>query len=324
MIKNILLVAITMLASSSYATSLVVPAALKGKVISVIVPYGAGGQSDVTARQLAEKVQKKTGLTVNVINRPGASGNIGAMSVANSDPNGLTVCQCETGPAFVNEIMGITGSPARGQLVPISVNIENALAVIVSANAPYDTIPELMTYLKSHSSTAGYAATGSISVLWSEQMLDFGGVKGMQPIIYKSQAEALTSIISGFTAFVIASPGDAVKLIDGKRLKALAVGSDRRLPMWPNVPTLKETYPMTMVNYNGIYAPAGVPKPIQEFLNYAWNEATWDIDNVLIFHNKGILPVGGDLPRAQAFFDRYYKGRKDLYLKYSTLVEKYK
>ena len=74
-----------------------VPPELAGKNITLIVPYGVGGNSDISARQLAKTVERITGLTIVVVNRPGASGNIGALAVAQAEPNGLTLGQLETG-----------------------------------------------------------------------------------------------------------------------------------------------------------------------------------------------------------------------------------
>lgn len=323
MIKQLFTALLALSSFISHSATLPIPTELKGKTITVVVPYGPGGNSDVVARQLAGKVTAKTGMKTIVVNKPGASGSLGAEFVATSKPDGLTICQCETGPAFLNTIMKLPGSPDKGSLLPVSGSIESILAIVVAGNAPFNDMKELMAYLKKNNTKAAYASTGSMSLIWSEQLLNFGGVKGVESLLYKSQAEALTSVLSGVTVFVVAGTGDAVRLVDSGKLKAIAVGSQKRLPIWPDVPTMKETFPkMVMTNFNGIYVPKETPSNIQEFINSAWSDAVWDVDTIAVLHAKGILPIGGDLKRAQAFHDMYYADREQLYKKYGKLLDK--
>ena len=138
-----------------------IPAELAGKTITVIVPYGPGGNSDITARQLARTVEQITGLNIIVSNRPGASGTIGTQALTQSDPNGLTLGQFETGPAIVNAIQGLPNAPSRDQLIPVSASIESSLALIVSADTPAGTVQEFVAYLQQQKRLS-YATVGGI------------------------------------------------------------------------------------------------------------------------------------------------------------------
>lgn len=297
-----------------------IPAELAGKTITVIVPYGPGGNSDITARQLAKTVEQITGLNIVVANRPGASGTIGTQALLMSDPNGLTLGQFETGPAMINTIQGLPNSPARDQLVPVSASIESSLALIVNADTPANTVQEFVAWLQQHNRLS-YATVGGIQTLMTEALLDTARIQGIQPVNYKSQAETLRSVVTNETAFVLSAVGDAQGLIDARRLKVLAVGSRARSPQYPTIPALTEIYPgMVTVNYNGLFAPRGTPANVLEYLNWAWTQAIVDPETAAAIIRRGNVPLGGDLSRARQFYNTYYDAREKLYKKYRHLV----
>lgn len=296
------------------------PAELVGKTITVIVPFGPGGNSDITARQLAKTVQKITGLNVVVSNRPGAGGVIGVQALMQAEPNGLTLGQFETGPAMVNGIQGLPNAPSRNQLVPVSASIENSLALVINADTPVRSVQEFVAWLKSKS-TANYATTGGVSALFAEAFLDTAGVRGVQPIVYKSQAENLTSVTTNDTAFTFASVGDSRPLVDAKKVRVLALGSRKRDSDLSGVPTLAEIYPgFFVINYNGVFAPVGTPQHIVAYLNWAWGQAILDEETAAALIKRGNTPLGGDLDKAQHYYQSYYDSRERLYKRYRHLM----
>ena len=299
-----------------------IPVELAGKTITVIVPYGPGGNSDITAWQLAKTVEQITGLNVMVSNRPGASGTIGTHALTQSDPNGLTLGQFETGPAMVNAIQGLPNAPSRDQLVPVSASTESSLALIVGADIPANTVQEFVVYLQQQKQL-NYATVGGIGTLMTEAFLDTARVQGIQAILYKSQADTLRSVAAKETSFVLSAIGDAQGLIDAKKVKALAVGSRVRSAQHPNIPALAEIYNgFVTVNYNGVFAPRGTPTHILEYLNWAWNRATVDPETSAAIVHRGNVPLGGDLSQARLFYNTYYTNREQLYKKYQHLLSK--
>ena len=298
-----------------------VPTELAGKNITVIVPFGPGGNTDITARQLAKTVEQLTGLNVVISNRPGANGTIATQSLVQSDPNGLTLGQLDTGPSMVNSIQGLPNTHSKDQLTPVSASIESSLALIVNANTSANTVQEFVAQLK-QVPRLNYATVGSIQTLMTEALLETAQVKGAQAIVYKSQAETLRSVAANDTAFVLAAIGDAQGLIDANKLKVLAVGSRARLQQVPTIPTLAETYPgMITVNYNGVFAPKHTPKHILEYLNWAWSSAVREADTANNIIKRGNVPIGGDLAKAEYFYASYYDNRERLYKKYKHLVQ---
>lgn len=321
MFKQILLTLMVFISLVTNANSTVIPLELQGKTITIVVPYGPGGNSDLVARQLAQQVSFNTGIKTVVLNKPGAGGSIAAAYVAESKPDGLTLCQCETGPAFFNKIIGIPGSPNKDDLIPISSSMESVLAIAVIGNSKINNIKDLAQYLNDNPKTASYATTGSVSLAWSTEILSIAKVNGIPPILYKSQAEAITSVMSGVTTFLIGGIGDMIKLSEAGKLKILVVGSNNRVPLLPAIPTLRESFaPLTYTNLNGIYAPKNTPLNIQEYLNTIWSDAVWSASTIAFFHARGILPIGGDLSRAKLIHNTYYKSREALYGKYQVEI----
>ena len=218
-----------------------IPAELTGKNITVIVPYGPGGNSDITARQLAKTVEQVTGLNIMVVNRPGASGTIGYQALTHAVPNGFTLGLFETGPAIVNTIQGLPNSPTRDQLVPVSASIESSLALIVGADTPANTVQEFVLYLQQQKQYRKIIPVGTTSMRTLESLYWMGvqiieqrhlagdfSISQWEP--YESENnysvdESLTTLISyakaneldfveGFTQIIIA-PGYQFKIIDG-------------------------------------------------------------------------------------------------------------
>jgi tripartite-type tricarboxylate transporter receptor subunit TctC len=293
-----------------------------GETITVIVAFGPGGNSDITARQLAKTVEKITGLHVMISNRPGASGIIGVRALTQAAPNGLTLGQFDTGPAMVNTIQGLPNSHMRDQLVPVSASTESSLALIVGADIPANTVQEFVVYLQQQKQL-NYATVGGIGTLMTEAFLDTARVKGIEPVLYKSQADTLRSVAAKETSFVLSAIGDAQGLIDAKKVKVLAVGSRVRSAQHPNIPALAEIYNgFVTVNYNGVFAPRGTPTHILEYLNWAWNRATVDPETSAAIVHRGNVPLGGDLSQARLFYNTYYTNREQLYKKYQHLLSK--
>jgi tripartite-type tricarboxylate transporter receptor subunit TctC len=299
-----------------------IPVELVGKTITVIVAFGPGGNSDITARQLAKTVEKITGLHVMISNRPGAGGIIGTRVLTQAAPNGLTLGQFDTGPAMVNTIQGLPNSPMRDQLVPVSASTESSLALIVGADTPANTVQEFVVYLQQQQQL-NYATVGGIGTLMTEAFLDTARVQGIEPVLYKSQADTLRSVAAKETSFVLSAMGDAQGLIDAKLVKALAVGSRVRSTQHPNIPALAEIYKgFVTVNYNGVFAPRGTPAHILEYLNWAWSQAVADPETSAAIVHRGNVPLGGDLTQARLFYNTYYTNREQLYKKYQHLLSK--
>ena len=297
-----------------------VPEELKGRIIKIIVPYAPGGSTDLAARQIVEKVSKRTGLSIVILNRPGASGNIGAMMLATAKPDGLTLAHMDTGASMMNDIMGMNNSPNKNMIVPVSATVEFDLAIVVAGNAPYNTWPEFVAYLRKNEGKLAYGTVGGTLTLFSEQVLDKIDITRVQAINYKSSAQVLQAILTGEICFTVSSEWQP--LVEAGTMKVLALAGKNRDPNWLTIPILREyNIGVTMTNYNGLFAPVGVSDHILQFLNKEWANATSDNEVAHSFTKKGHRPIGGDLKKARDTYDAYYSDRIKLYNQYKNRIQ---
>jgi tripartite-type tricarboxylate transporter receptor subunit TctC len=231
--------------------------------IRIIVPYPAGGSTDLIARQLAEQLGKELGQNVVVENKPGGGTNIGAESVARARPDGYTLL-FGNNSQVLNPVFGPTPAFELNALEPVSLVSRVAFVVAANPKMPFNTGAELLQAAK--------AQPGKISVssaqldLYVELLNRKAGIQLLH-VPYKGGAPATTDAISGQVNMVFALVPVLQPHIQGGKLKALAVTSPKRLPSFPDVPTLTELgvdYDTTI--WYGLLAPAGTPKPIVDRL----------------------------------------------------------
>jgi tripartite-type tricarboxylate transporter receptor subunit TctC len=231
--------------------------------LRVVVPYPAGGSTDLIARQLAEQLGKELGQNVLVDNKPGGGTNIGAESVARAKPDGYTLLFANNSQVL-NPVFGPNPSFELNALEPVSLVSRVAFVIAANPKMPFNTGAELLQAAK--------AAPGKLTV--SSAQLDLyvellNRKAGMQllHVPYKGGAPATTDAISGQVNMVFALVPVLQPHIQGGKLKALAVTSSKRLPSFPDVPTMTELgvdYDTTI--WYGLMAPAGTPKAIVDRL----------------------------------------------------------
>lgn len=255
-------------------------AAYPDKPIRLVVPYPAGGSTDVLARALSGKVGETLGKPVVVDNRSGASGNIGAAFVANSEPDGYTLFLGTSTALSVNEHL-FSKLPYHPQknFSPIILATMLPSVVVTSNKVHVKTMEELNQWLKLDTTVANYASAGSgtPSHLGGELYKNLTGTKASH-IPYKGGAPALTDLIGGQTAYMIAILPEAMPLVKSAQIKALAVTTSKRLAAYPDLPTVAESGVPNyeLIGWYGFLAPANTPAPIIEKLNHAFNAALDD------------------------------------------------
>lgn len=231
--------------------------------IRIVVPYPAGGTTDLIGRQVAEQLGKELGQAVIVDNRPGGGTNIGAESVARAKPDGYTLLMANNGQVL-NPVFGPAPSFELSALEPISLISRVAFVVAANPKVPFNTGAELLSAAK--------AAPGKLTVssaqldLYVELLNRKAGVSLLH-VPYKGGAPATSDAISGQVNMVFALLPVLQPHIQGGKLKALAVTSGKRLAAFPDVPTFTELgvdYDISI--WYGLMAPAGTPKAIVDRL----------------------------------------------------------
>jgi tripartite-type tricarboxylate transporter receptor subunit TctC len=265
--------------------------------IRMIVPFAAGGTSDVVARIVSQKLSTLLGQQIVVDNRAGANGNIGTDAAAKSPPDGYTLLTSFDGTMAINPhtYRKLTFDPQK-DFVPL-MNVGNVpLIFVVHPSVKAQTIQEFIALAKAQPGGLFYssAGPGSTGHLTGELFASRAGIK-MVHVPYKGGAPAVQDVVAGqIQMLVTALPTVEGHLKNGK-LRVLAVSSASRMPSLPDVPTLAESgLPgFNVLSWYGIFAPAGTPRPIVDRLNAELRKAVVDPEVAERFKALGIEPLGG-------------------------------
>ena len=271
--------------------------AFPDKAIRFVVPYAPGGATDTSARIAAEFLTNKLGQQVLVDNKPGGGTIIGTEIVAKAKPDGYTILLAP-GTIATNTSFGLKlpYDPTK-DLAPIIGFVDMPLLLATNKEAPFKTMAELIAYAKQQPAPISYASPGNASIphLWGEQFKSEVGIK-LEHIGYKGSADALKDVLGGHVMLfsdTLLPTGLAVK--DG-RLRGLVVAAAKRVPMLPDVPTVKEAgLPANLEGavFFGVMVPGGTPEPIVARLNAVFNEAISDPATNKKLADLGFVLVGG-------------------------------
>ena len=242
--------------------------------IKILVPFTAGGSSDMVARAIGAKLPDSLpGATIVVENRPGANGSIAADLLAKSPADGYTLLVGSIGTFAINVALNpkLTYHPLRDfDLVTVAVRNPNIL--IATPKFPANTLAELVAHMKKNPGRTSMVSsgTGSSDHLSAELLWQRSGTTGIH-VPYKGGSAAMADLIGGAVDASFQNLGAASGHIKGGRLKALAVTSDKRSPVFPDVPTLAEAgvSGFEVYSWQAVAAPKGLPKDVYAKINAA-------------------------------------------------------
>ena len=245
------------------------------RTIKLVVPFGPGGPTDVSARLVAQIAQSELGPMV-VENRPGAGGAIGSKAVANADPDGYTLLLGTS--ATLGVVPAVANNPGYDPIksfTPIAKVSDSTLVLVVPKEFPANTVGEFVAYAKSHPGQLSYASAGvgNQTQLLAELFKAKAGVDVIH-VPYKSGAEMTSAIMSEQVQMAFPDISILLPLIREGKVKALAVTAATRHRQLPNVPTMIESgIPDFVLSFwSGVVAPAGTPENITDTLNVAINK----------------------------------------------------
>ncbi len=266
------------------------------KPLRLLVPFPAGGGTDILARALAQKLGDKMGQTVVVDNRPGAGGTIGADAGAKAAPDGYTLLLTTSsthsiGPAINPKIP----YNVEADFTPI-IYVANAPQIIlVPVNSRAKTLREFIDYARQNPGRLNYASSGNgtISNLSTEIFKAQSGTF-LVHIPYRGTGLSITDLVSGKVDVLFDSLVSGMPHVKDGKLRALAVTSPKRSALAPELPTVSELLPgFESVTWFGIYGPRGLPADIVARVNQAVNAALVDPDLKERFARLGVEPTGG-------------------------------
>jgi tripartite-type tricarboxylate transporter receptor subunit TctC len=273
--------------------------------IRLVVPFPAGGATDLFARTLSQKLSEKLGGTIVVDNKPGAGGAIGSSAASNATPDGYTLLLATTSTHAIGPLITKTPYDVTRDFTPIA-HVGNAPSImLVPVDSPAKTVREWVDYAKANPGKLNYASSGigTIVQLTAELFKSQAGVF-VTHIPYKGTALAIPDLISGKVDVLFDSlPTGMPHVRDGK-LRALGVTSLKRSPLAPDLPAIAETLPGFESNtWFGLYGPKNLPADLVARVNKAANEALADPQMREKLSGLGIEPTSGmpqDLAKLQA------------------------
>lgn len=302
------------------AFALEMPHELKGKTITLVSHSTAGGQNDIMARSIAKKVEDITGLNIIVLNKPGASGNIGAKFVQQSVPNGLTLCHCDIQPLIFNDITGVENSIKFGDLEAITIIRESPFAVIVPYNSKIININDLLQQSKKRE--LNFSSVGSLTTFWGVQLNSFAkSLNNLNIINYKGDPENAIAVAQELADFTIVGLSTALTFEASKKTRIIAVGSSKRISQLNQYPTITENHNMTMISFSGIFAPKNLPENIKEYLNFVFAEASKTKEFQEFLLQRGAVSLGYDLKSSISYYDSQYKLNLSIFKQYKELLK---
>jgi len=281
----------------------VLPAAAQNypaRPITLIVPWGAGGGTDATARIIGSLMEKDLGQPVTVVNRTGGSGVVGHAAIASAQPDGYTIglATVEIGMMHWQGLTELTSA----SYTPIGLVNADPAGVQVRADSPYKTVNELLAAIKANPGKFKASGTGqggiwhlAIAGLLRDQKIDPAALPWVPS---NGAAPGLQDMVAGGIEVAPVSLPEARSLIDAGKVKSLAIMNDKPSALYPNVPTLKATLgsDWTMAAWRGIVAPKGLPAPIRDKLAESVRKvaASKEYNEFMASRGFGVIYAGPD------------------------------
>jgi len=266
------------------------------KPVKMIVPFPAGGPTDVLTRALSEKLSTALGQPVVVENKPGAGGAIGADFVAKSAPDGYTLVMATGSTHSVGPYLSKVPYDPQKDFTPIIYVGKATNILLVSPVLGVSNVRELIDYAKKNPGTLNYATSGigSVAHLTSEMFASMAGIK-LTHVPYKGTQLSLPDLMSGQVGMLFDNVLTGKANYEGGKVKGIAISSRERSPLVPDLPTVAESGLPGFDSWNwfGVFGPAATPQPVVERVNAELNRIVRDAAIRERFAQLGFETTGG-------------------------------
>jgi tripartite-type tricarboxylate transporter receptor subunit TctC len=264
------------------------------RTVKLVVPFPAGGATDVMARLVAQKLTELWTQPVVIENRAGATGAVGSVFVAKAVPDGYTILMGTGTTHAVSPATNPNIPYSLRDFAPISLVASFPNLLVVHPSLPAKTVPELISYLKQNPNRVNFSSTGNGgSVHLAAELFKQATKTDMVHIPYKGSAEALNDLMSGQVQLTFDNFSTVWPLVQTGKLRALGVASLERSPSAPDVPAIAETLPGFEANtWVGLFAPAGTPSAVIQKISNDVQAVLKDAAVSKRFVSMGAIPNG--------------------------------
>lgn len=292
LLPSTLAAALVAIGASAFAQT-----AYPGQPVKVIVPFPPAGGTDIVTRLIVDKVRVSTGWTLIVDNKAGAGGNIGLDAVAKSAADGYTIGMGQTANLAINPTM-VARMPydAAKAFVPVALIAGQPVVLVVNASAPYKRVADIVAAAKAKPGTLTMASAGNGTVghLTGELFSREAGIKAIH-VPYKGAGPAATDLLGGQVEFYFATPQTVLPFLKAGKLRALAVSSNKRMPVLADVPTIAESgfKGFNTSDWKMLVAPAGTPPAVVARLHAEVEKALARPETIAQLLAEGSAPMSG-------------------------------
>ena len=244
------------------------------KAIRIIVPFAPGGSGDITARLVGKYIEDKTGQPFVVENKPGANGIVGALSVKSAPPDGYTLMLATTSTNAANiHMYKNPGYDPEKDFTVVGIIGSSGAFLVVPADSPHKILDDLLIYARTNPGKLNFGYFNASSQVPAEVLGTRAGVE-WQGVAYKAIGNAWTDLYSGAIQFMFVDLTAGRGQVVANKARPLALTLPARSPLYPDLPTLAESFPgFTSTGFLAIAVPKATPLPIQQRLNALINEA---------------------------------------------------
>ncbi len=281
-----------------------------GKAIRIVVPFPPGGSTDIAARIVGDKLSAMIRQPVLIENKPGANGGIGAETAARAAPDGYTLLLGNLGIMAINPaIYEKLPYDPRKQFVPVAMNVVSPLILIAHPSAGIQTVGELIARAKAEPGKLTFSSGGNGSAAHlAAELLNFTAGTQTLHVPYKGAAPATTAVASGEVVYGFSGQGPSWPLVKAGKLRALALSGLKRSPENPDTPVVAESLPdFEVLDWNGMFVPAGTPGDIVSRLNQLINAALNEPDTRSKMQTNGLDAT----PRSPEQFAAFIRGEQE-------------
>lgn len=313
-IAALLAVAGAMMSVSPFATAQTYPA----RPVELVMPFGPGGSLDLQARALAAVATQHLGQPFVITMKPGAGGTIGTAHVARAKPDGYTFLLTATGPMSITPQLEDTGY-TKDSFIPVALLNLTPPVVAVRADRPWKTLEDLLNHIRANPAKVVYGTTSvtGLTNLANSMLLQAAGIEAkLATVPFKGVGDQILSILKGDTEYMVQIHSGLSTYLRSNQLRALAVLSDTRFPVMPDVPTAKELgYDVAASQMMGVLAPKGTPPEIVDTISKALGKMVKDRSFLTMATKMDIPPTFLEPAEFKEFLE-------DEYRKYGAAIQR--